>query len=74
MKQGIHPKYVEATVNCACGNSWKTRSTNPNIHVEICSSCHPFYTGTQRVVDTEGRVEKFLAKYGMQGQGKKQEK
>lgn len=74
MKEGIHPKYVEATVNCACGNSWKTRSTNPNIHVEICSSCHPFYTGTQRVVDTEGRVEKFLAKYGMQGQGKQQGK
>jgi len=66
MKQGIHPKYTEADVSCACGASWKTRSTNPKIHVEICSSCHPFFTGTQRIVDTEGRVEKFLAKYGMQ--------
>ena len=67
MKQGIHPKYVETTVSCACGNTFKTRSTNPNIHVEICSACHPFFTGTQRIMDTEGRVEKFLAKYGMQG-------
>ncbi|NLC59489.1 MAG: 50S ribosomal protein L31 [Armatimonadetes bacterium] len=74
MKQGIHPKYEESTVRCACGNSWTTRSTNPDIRVEICSACHPFFTGTQRVVDTEGRVEKFLAKYGMQGQEKKQAK
>lgn len=65
MKKGIHPKYGEAEVSCACGNRWTTRSTKPNIHVEICSACHPFFTGTQKIVDTEGRVEKFLAKYKM---------
>ena len=70
MKQGIHPKYQETTVSCACGNRFTTRSTNPDIHVEICSACHPFFTGTQKIVDTEGRVEKFLAKYGMQGEKK----
>ncbi len=70
MKQGIHPKYQETTVSCACGNRFTTRSTNPDIHVEICSTCHPFFTGTQKIVDTEGRVEKFLAKYGMQGEKK----
>lgn len=66
MKQGIHPKYVEATVTCACGNTFKTRSTKENIRVEICSNCHPFFTGKQKIVDTEGRVEKFLQKYKMQ--------
>ncbi|HOJ20634.1 MAG TPA: 50S ribosomal protein L31 [Armatimonadota bacterium] len=70
MKQGIHPKYQEATVSCACGNKFTTRSTKPDIHVEICSVCHPFFTGTQKIVDTEGRVEKFLAKYGMQAEKK----
>ncbi len=65
MKEGIHPKYVDANVRCACGNTFTTRSTNPDIHVEICSSCHPFYTGTQKIMDTEGRVEKFLSKYKM---------
>ncbi|HEX2999262.1 MAG TPA: 50S ribosomal protein L31 [Armatimonadota bacterium] len=65
MKQGIHPKYVETTVTCGCGNTWKTHSTKADIHVEICSACHPFFTGTQKIMDTEGRVEKFLAKYGM---------
>lgn len=70
MKQGIHPKYVESDVSCACGNTFKTRSTNSKIHVEICSACHPFFTGTQKIIDTEGRVEKFLAKYGMQGEKK----
>lgn len=66
MKEGIHPKYVEATVTCACGNTFKTRSTKETIRVEICSSCHPFFTGKQKIVDTEGRVEKFLQKYKMQ--------
>lgn len=65
MKQGIHPDYVEASVTCACGNTFKTRSTKPEIRVEICSACHPFYTGKQKIVDTEGRVEKFLQRYGM---------
>ena len=65
MKAGIHPKYVDATITCACGNVINTRSTKENISVEICSSCHPFYTGKQKLVDSEGRVEKFLQKYGM---------
>jgi large subunit ribosomal protein L31 len=59
MKQGIHPEYVEARVTCTCGNHFVTRSTKPEIHVEICSSCHPFYTGRQKLVDTGGRVERF---------------
>lgn len=63
MKEGIHPKYVTATVTCACGNTFTTRSTKPVIRVEICSTCHPFYTGKQKIVDTEGRVEKFMQKY-----------
>ncbi len=67
MKEGIHPKYVDATVTCACGNTFKTRSTKDTIRVEICSGCHPFFTGKQKIVDTEGRVEKFLQKYKMQG-------
>ncbi len=65
MKQGIHPKYVAATVTCACGNTFVTRSTKPTIRVEICSNCHPFFTGKQKIVDTEGRVEKFMQKYKM---------
>ncbi|HWV56774.1 MAG TPA: 50S ribosomal protein L31, partial [Longimicrobiales bacterium] len=56
MKQGIHPQYGEAVVRCACGNTFKTRSTVSNIHVEICSVCHPFFTGRQKLVDTAGRV------------------
>jgi large subunit ribosomal protein L31 len=59
MKAKIHPNYVEATVHCACGNSWQTRSTKSDVHVEICSNCHPFFTGQQRIVDTAGRVERF---------------
>lgn len=70
MKEGIHPNYVETTVICGCGNSFKTRSTLPKITVEICSVCHPFYTGKQKFVDTAGRVEKFQKKYNW---GKKQE-
>lgn len=67
MKQGIHPEYKIATVTCACGNTFTTRSTKEEIHVEICSQCHPFFTGKQKIVDTGGRVERFLRKYGLQG-------
>ena len=63
MKQGIHPEYVEAIVTCACGNRFQSMSTVPEIHVEICSVCHPFYTGKQRLVDTAGRVDRFKKKY-----------
>ena len=63
MKEGIHPEYKEATVVCACGETFTTRSTNPKIHVDICSNCHPFFTGKQKIVDTEGRVDKFKKKY-----------
>jgi len=60
MKTDIHPKYYyDATVKCACGNTWKTSSTMPEINVEICDKCHPFYTGKEKLVDTRGRVEKF---------------
>src|SRR3954454_22071500 len=59
MKQGIHPEYAEAHVRCTCGNESTTRSTQGDIHVEICSNCHPFYTGRQKLVDTGGRVERF---------------
>lgn len=65
MKSGIHPKYEKATVTCACGNTFETRSTVGDYSVEICSACHPFFTGKQKIMDTEGRVEKFLSKYGM---------
>jgi large subunit ribosomal protein L31 len=67
MKQGIHPVYKAATVVCACGNTFQTCSTKEMIRVEICSNCHPFYTGKQKIVDTEGRVEKFMQKYKMKG-------
>ncbi len=59
MRQGIHPDYVAATVHCSCGNSFETRATKPEIHVELCSECHPFYTGKQKLVDTGGRVDRF---------------
>jgi large subunit ribosomal protein L31 len=59
MKTGIHPEYVVSHVRCTCGNEFYTRSTQAEIHVEICSNCHPFYTGKQRIVDTGGRVERF---------------
>jgi large subunit ribosomal protein L31 len=65
MKEGIHPKYVEATITCACGNVIKTRSTVAKIDVGICSACHPFYTGKQKLIDTAGRVERFRKKYGL---------
>jgi large subunit ribosomal protein L31 len=60
MKSGIHPEYVEATVHCACGNTFTTRSTKANLRVELCSKCHPFFTGDQRLVDTGGQVERFM--------------
>ena len=66
MKPKIHPKYVDCTVNCACGNTFKTRSTKgKTLKVEICSDCHPFYTGKQKILDTAGRIEKFNRKYGL---------
>ncbi|MCL2591076.1 MAG: 50S ribosomal protein L31 [Betaproteobacteria bacterium] len=66
MKADIHPKYKDVTVTCSCGNKIVTRSTisKPELHVEVCSSCHPFYTGKQKIVDTAGRVERFRQKYG----------
>ena len=64
MKSGIHPEYVEATVHCSCGNSFTTRSTKEKLTVELCSECHPFYTGKQKLVDTGGRVERFERRYG----------
>lgn len=66
MKAGIHPDYKPTTITCACGEVIETRSTRENIRVEICSKCHPFFTGKQKLVDTGGRVEKFRKKYGMQ--------
>ena len=67
-KQGIHPNYEEIKVVCACGNSFPTRSTHHNdIHVEICSACHPFFTGKQKLIDTAGRVERFRRKYAKAG-------
>ena len=66
MKEGIHPKYTDVEVRCACGNTFKTRSTKPELHLEICSACHPFFTGRQKLIDTEGRVERFTKKFGAQ--------
>ncbi len=63
MKEEIHPQYKKAMVTCVCGNTFETRSTRGNIHVEICSNCHPFYTGKQKLVDSAGRVERFNRKY-----------
>ena len=60
MKTGIHPNYVEATVVCACGNTWTTRSTKSSLRTDLCNVCHPFYTGEQRIVDTAGQVERFM--------------
>ena len=63
MKEGIHPAYQKCTIICACGNQIETRSTLPAIHVEICSNCHPLYTGKQKILDTAGRVERFRRRY-----------
>jgi len=78
MKPKIHPKYGPTTVKCACGNTFKTRSTEPEIFVEICSACHPFYTGKNKIVDTRGRVERFERMVAKKGEfkvkkGKKKE-
>ena len=66
MKQGIHPEYSEATISCVCGNVIKTKSTKKEIKVEICSQCHPFITGKQKIIDTAGRVERFNRRYASQ--------
>jgi large subunit ribosomal protein L31 len=68
VKPDIHPKYVNATVHCACGETWETRSTKSEIRLEICSNCHPFFTGKQKLIDTAGRVERFNRKYGRKAQ------
>jgi large subunit ribosomal protein L31 len=65
MKKDIHPKYEKATISCACGNSFETGSTKKNMKVEICSACHPFFTGKQKIIDTAGRVERFNKKYNL---------
>ena len=71
MKQGIHPEYKEIKVTCSCGESFVTRSTaGKEIHLDVCSKCHPFYTGKQKIVDTAGRVDRFQQKYGARGRGK----
>jgi large subunit ribosomal protein L31 len=67
MKDGIHPQYVTAQVHCSCGNTFETRTTVGDLRVEICSACHPFYTGKQKLVDTGGRVERFQRRYGKSG-------
>ena len=59
MKEKIHPNYVEATIVCSCGNTWQTRSTRDRVHLDVCSKCHPYFTGEARIVDTAGRVERF---------------
>ena len=66
MKENIHPKYEEVTAHCACGATWQTKSTKKDLHLEICSQCHPFFTGRQKLIDTEGRVERFTKKFGAQ--------
>ena len=66
MKPNIHPDYQELTVHCACGAKWQTRSTTKDLHLDICSNCHPFFTGRQKLIDTEGRVDRFTKKFGAQ--------
>ena len=69
MKASIHPKYHEVEARCACGATWKTRSTKPELHLEICSNCHPFYTGKQKILDTGGRVARFERRFGKKAAG-----
>jgi large subunit ribosomal protein L31 len=66
MKPDIHPKYIDCAVTCVCGASFQTRSLKPEMKIEICSACHPFFTGKQKIVDTAGRVERFMRKWGLQ--------
>jgi large subunit ribosomal protein L31 len=73
MKTNIHPDYVEATVTCACGNTFKVGSTKAQLKVDVCSKCHPFFTGTQRILDTAGRVERFNRRYNLAQTGEKAE-
>ncbi len=73
VKAGIHPDYVDAKIVCACGTEYPTRSIKPEIRVEICGACHPFFTGKQKIVDTEGRVEKFMQRYGMTKTGEQEQ-
>lgn len=70
MKQGIHPQYMECTVRCSCGNTWTTRATKPEMRLDLCDKCHPFYTGTQKLVDTGGRVQRFADKFGSAAQAR----
>lgn len=65
MKAKIHPRYTLSRVTCACGHTWQTRSTKGDLRVEVCSNCHPFFTGEQRIIDTEGRVDRFKRRYGL---------
>ena len=70
MKQGIHPQYMACTVRCSCGNTWVTRATKPEMRLDLCDKCHPFYTGTQKLVDTGGRVQRFADKFGSAAQAR----
>ncbi|HQE69696.1 MAG TPA: 50S ribosomal protein L31 [Atopobiaceae bacterium] len=70
MKQGIHPPYMECVVRCSCGNTWVTRATKPEMRLDLCDKCHPFYTGTQKLVDTGGRVQRFADKFGSAAQAR----
>ncbi|NLO74344.1 MAG: 50S ribosomal protein L31 [candidate division WS1 bacterium] len=74
MKPGIHPEYMESKVICACGSTFVTRSTKPEIKVEVCSACHPFYTGQQKMIDSEGRVDRFIRRYNLQDRYKRSRK
>jgi large subunit ribosomal protein L31 len=73
MRSGIHPDYVETKVTCSCGNTFTTRSTKEQMHVELCNQCHPFYTGKQKLVDTGGRVERFQRKYAKHTRARQEE-
>ncbi len=74
MKQGIHPEYVECTVRCTCGNTWTTHATVPEMRLDLCDKCHPFYTGQQKLVDTGGRVQRFADKFGGAGEGEERDR
>ena len=71
MKQGIHPEYVDCVVKCSCGNTFTTRSTKPELKIDICNACHPFYTGTQKLIDTGGRVQRFADRFGAEREAAK---
>lgn len=74
MKEGIHPRYELITVSCACGNTFQTRSTLPELKIDICSQCHPFFTGKQKLVDSAGRIDKFIKKASMKSEEKKKKR